>query len=147
MPMGHRWRGGAEGGGCPRRIHRFLEPCLLLLLHCNEAHGYELLDGLKQFGFGDDPAERAQCTASFVIWRIEVWSHRVGIRAVRAGPAALQLDGRRRSLPGAWVQGLRETDRVLHPFWTVRRAHGGPPVSLIDDLLSSLPLTVVACVR
>jgi len=51
MPR-ERWRrGGGHGGACPRRIVRFLEPCLLLLLREDATHGYNLLDALRQFGF------------------------------------------------------------------------------------------------
>jgi len=58
MPRGRRrWRGGQGGEACPRHINRFLEPCLLLLLHCDEAHGYELLEGLKPFGFEQNPVD------------------------------------------------------------------------------------------
>ena len=58
MPYGRRrWRGGQEGKACPRHIKRFLEPCLLLLLRCDEAHGYELLEGLKPFGFEQNPVD------------------------------------------------------------------------------------------
>jgi poly-beta-hydroxybutyrate-responsive repressor len=39
------------GGACPRRISRFLEPCLLLLLRGDASHGYNLLEGLARFGF------------------------------------------------------------------------------------------------
>jgi poly-beta-hydroxybutyrate-responsive repressor len=39
------------GGACPRRISRFLEPCLLLLLRGDASHGYNLVEGLQQFGF------------------------------------------------------------------------------------------------
>jgi PadR family transcriptional regulator PadR len=39
------------GGACPRRIARFLEPCLLLLLREDARHGYNLLDELHRFGF------------------------------------------------------------------------------------------------
>jgi PadR family transcriptional regulator PadR len=46
-----RWGRGWEGGACPRRIARFLEPCLLLLLRGDATHGYNLLDELQQFGF------------------------------------------------------------------------------------------------
>jgi PadR family transcriptional regulator PadR len=39
--------------GLPRN---FLRPCLLLLLREQPAHGYELLERLRTFGFeGDDP--------------------------------------------------------------------------------------------
>lgn len=51
MPR-ERWRrGGGHGGACPRRITRFLEPCLLLLLREDATHGYNLLDALRRFGF------------------------------------------------------------------------------------------------
>jgi len=43
---GWRWR------GCSRRAVRFLEPTLLLLLHHGPAHGYTLLERLRQFGLG-----------------------------------------------------------------------------------------------
>jgi DNA-binding PadR family transcriptional regulator len=29
----------------------FLQPCLLVMLHRGEAHGYNLLSGLEEFGF------------------------------------------------------------------------------------------------
>ena len=42
---------GAEGRAYPRRVIRFLEPCLLQLLREDASHGYDLLDALGQFGF------------------------------------------------------------------------------------------------
>jgi len=124
MPMGHRWRGGAEGGGCPRRIHRFLEPCLLLLLHCNETHGYELLDELKQFGFGDDPMD------SSTVYRILRTLEEQGLVTSRwdtssGGPARrlYRLTEEGNEYLAAWVQGLRETDRVLHHFLATYDTH------------------------
>jgi poly-beta-hydroxybutyrate-responsive repressor len=52
MPRGRWGRGvGFVGGACPRRISRFLEPCLLLLLRGDATHGYNLLEALRQFGF------------------------------------------------------------------------------------------------
>jgi poly-beta-hydroxybutyrate-responsive repressor len=39
------------GGACPRRISRFLEPCLLLLLRGDASHGYNLVEELQKFGF------------------------------------------------------------------------------------------------
>jgi DNA-binding PadR family transcriptional regulator len=32
----------------------FLQPCLLVMLHRNAAHGYSLLNGLDEFGFEPD---------------------------------------------------------------------------------------------
>ncbi len=52
MPRGRWGRGmGFDGAACPRRISRFLEPCLLLLLRDDATHGYNLLDALDRFGF------------------------------------------------------------------------------------------------
>ncbi len=55
MP-GRRW-GMRHSGGfnrmgvCPRRIMRFVEPSLLLLLREDANHGYNLLEGIKRFGY------------------------------------------------------------------------------------------------
>jgi PadR family transcriptional regulator PadR len=52
MPRGRWGRGAGLGGSaCPRRISRFLEPCLLLLLRIDATHGYNLLEALARFGF------------------------------------------------------------------------------------------------
>ena len=37
--------------GCPRRLSGFLYPCLLLLLHQGDTHGYDLIQRLETFGF------------------------------------------------------------------------------------------------
>ena len=50
MRSGGRRRG--RGRGRRRRVMSFLQPCLLVLLHRGKAHGYSLLNGLEQFGFG-----------------------------------------------------------------------------------------------
>lgn len=54
MPR-HRWGPGwgppLTGGACPRRISRFLEPCILLLLRGDATHGYSLVEELERFGF------------------------------------------------------------------------------------------------
>jgi PadR family transcriptional regulator PadR len=41
---------------CPRRILRFLEPCLLLLLHKRAAHGYELSEDVAFLGLDSQRA-------------------------------------------------------------------------------------------
>jgi PadR family transcriptional regulator, regulatory protein PadR len=45
MPRG---RGG--GRGRRRRVMSFIQPCLLVMLHRGTAHGYNLLNGLDEFG-------------------------------------------------------------------------------------------------
>jgi PadR family transcriptional regulator, regulatory protein PadR len=44
-------RGHGHGKGRRRRVMSFLQPCLLVMLHRGEAHGYSLLNGLDEFGF------------------------------------------------------------------------------------------------
>ena len=44
-------QGRGRGGGRRRRVMSFLQPCLLVMLHRGEAHGYNLLNGLDEFGF------------------------------------------------------------------------------------------------
>jgi PadR family transcriptional regulator, regulatory protein PadR len=54
---GAGWAGEAPGAACPRRIARFLEPCLLLLLRQDPNHGYNLVDALQGFGFAKDSVD------------------------------------------------------------------------------------------
>ena len=42
---------GGRGFGRRRRIISFLQPCLLVLLRRDQAHGYSLLNDLAEFGF------------------------------------------------------------------------------------------------
>lgn len=39
------------GGGAP--LEKFMQPCLLLLLKQRSAHGYDLIQSLLEFGFGE----------------------------------------------------------------------------------------------
>ena len=127
MPNGHRHgqrHRAQQGEVCPRRIQRFLEPCLLLLLHCNEAHGYELLEGLKEFGFEQNPVDlstvyrmlRGLEEVDFVTSR---WD------TVHVGPARrVYLITEEGDLHLArWIDELRETDRVLHHFLETYDTH------------------------
>ena len=118
MPQGRRrWRSGQQEEACPRRINRFLEPCLLMLLHCNEAHGYELLDGLKQFGFEQNPVD-----SSTVYRRLRGLEKREFVTSRwdtgGAGPARrlyeITEEGDR--YLAWWVDDLRETGQVLRHF-------------------------------
>jgi PadR family transcriptional regulator PadR len=43
-----------RGRGRRRRVMSFLQPCLLVMLHRGEAHGYSLLNELGEFGFNLD---------------------------------------------------------------------------------------------
>lgn len=101
-----------------RRIARFVQPCLLLLLHQGASHGYSLIERLKTFGFAEDPVD------SSVVYRYLREMEEEGLVAsewdtdASAGPARrvyrLTADGDRAL--AWWVASLRETDRVLHRF-------------------------------
>ena len=124
MPYGRHWRGGQVEEACPRRIHRFLEPCLLMLLHYHKAHGYELLEGLKQFGFEKNPVD------SSTVYRFLRGLEERGFVASHwdtgaAGPARrryqIMEEGDR--YLAWWVGDLRETDQVLRRFLKTYDTH------------------------
>jgi PadR family transcriptional regulator PadR len=48
-------RGRGRGRRRQRRVIRFIQPCLLVLLHRGDTYGYSLVDGLAEFGF--DPEQ------------------------------------------------------------------------------------------
>lgn len=52
----HGWGRGMRGPG-PLAITRFLQPCLLLLLHQGTAHGYGLIEGLVSHGYAEEPVD------------------------------------------------------------------------------------------
>jgi PadR family transcriptional regulator PadR len=118
MPYGRRrWQNGGAADARPRHIHRFLEPCLLLLVHCQEIHGYELVDDLKPFGFEQSPVDPS------TIYRFLRDMEERGLVSSRwdtssAGPARRVYhtteEGDR--CLAWWVDDLRETDLVLHHF-------------------------------
>ncbi|OAT80768.1 helix-turn-helix transcriptional regulator [Desulfotomaculum copahuensis] len=51
---GHR-HGDCKCAGAP--MERFVQPCLLLLLHRQSTHGYDLIHSLEEFGFTDNEAD------------------------------------------------------------------------------------------
>ena len=120
----HRRRGGPAGDASPRRIQRFLEPCLLLLLHCNEAHGYELIEGLGPFGFDQNPVDLS------TVYRILRDLEDQGFVTSRwdtdsGGPARrlYLITEAGDDYLSQWIDDLRETDRVLHTFLETYDTH------------------------
>lgn len=109
---------------CGRRINRFLEPCLLLLLHGEESHGYQLLDNLGRFGFSENPADsstiyrilRSLEERNFVTSRWAEGDSGPARRVYALSPTGdeyLQM----------WVDDLEETDRILHCFFSEYQNH------------------------
>lgn len=119
MPRGrrHRWRSRGRGP-CPTRIYRFVEPCLLLLLHRKAAHGYSLQESLKEFGFAEAPIDPS------VVYRVLREMEAQGLvtsdwDTEGSGPPrrVYQLTAEGNQYLAQWVADLRETDRVLHSFF------------------------------
>jgi len=111
-------RGGRSGAAYPQRIRRFVEPALLLLLHMTPSHGYGLMEGLEQVGFGNYPVDPSaiyrmlrELEASGMV--TSMWD-----TDSTAGPPRRVYrltESGHRYLAG-WVADLRATDSVLHSF-------------------------------
>lgn len=108
---------------CRRPIRGFLEPCLLMLLHFGDSHGYDLAAGLGEFGLGEvDPS---------LVYRMLRDMEGSGLlmsewQAVGAsGPPrrVYRLTTEGEGYLRAWVDDLRATDRVLHHFLEVYDQH------------------------
>lgn len=129
MPRG-QWGGGmgfGGGGGGMRRIIRFLEPCLLLLLRADAAHGYNLLDGLRQFGFA--PGTLDASVVYRVLREMEVagWVSSQWDTAGSGPPRRVYTttsDGE--AYLAAWISDLRHTrdeiDRFIEAYMRQERA-------------------------
>ena len=126
MPRGRRRRrmGGRGGGPCPTRIYRFVEPCLLLLLHRGASHGYSLVEELKEFGFAETPIDPSMVYRALremeafglvtSSWDTEgSGPPRRVYQITTAGDQHLAL----------CVADLREMDRVLHSFFVAYDNH------------------------
>lgn len=106
-------------GGQPKN---FARPCLLLLLSEAPAHGYELIDRMRPFGFEvNDPAS---------VYKTLRQMERDGIvtsewELPKSGPArriyALTSDGR--DLLAAWAHTLERNRAVLDAFLSRFSAH------------------------
>ena len=115
MP-GRGWRAG-RGGACPRRISRFVEPCLLLLLSRDSNHGYILMEELEYFGFDPNSLDasivyRALRQMEAAGWVTSEWD------TEGSGPPRrmydITPDGR--SYLAQWIEDLRCTRDELDRF-------------------------------
>ena len=128
MPRGRRRREmGGRGGGAwasPTRIYRFMEPCLLLLLHRSSSHGYSLREELKEFGFAKTPIDPS------MVYRAlrEMEEHELVTSTwdtEGSGPPrrVYQLTPPGHQYLARSVADLQEMDRVLHSFFAAYDEH------------------------
>ncbi len=102
----------------PRRIRRFVEPAVLLLLHDRPTHGYGLLEGLARLGLDAYPTDPS------VVYRVLRDLEQAGMIASEwdteetGGPPrrVYRLTDEGDAHLRAWVEELRATDRILHLF-------------------------------
>jgi poly-beta-hydroxybutyrate-responsive repressor len=98
---------------------RFLEPCLLLVLHSHDAHGYELAEEIQPLGF-----DARHPVDSSLIYRTLRALEASGMvtsdwdTAASAGPArrVYHLSEAGDRYLTAWMADLRETARMLSAF-------------------------------
>lgn len=118
-------RGLAEGSVQPRRISRFMEPALLLLLHQQPAHGYALVEGLDRLGMEAYPADVSAIYR--ILYSLEETGMITSTRGTEqtAGPPrrVYVLTEQGEVYLAAWVQELRETDSLLHRFLDAYQDH------------------------
>jgi PadR family transcriptional regulator PadR len=106
------------GGVRPRRIRRFVEPALLLLLHDQPTHGYALMEGLTRLGLDTYPVDQS------VVYRILRDLEEAGVITSEwetedtGGPPrrVYKLTQQGHEHLKAWVEELRATDHILHLF-------------------------------
>lgn len=127
MPRHARWGRGREGEACPRRIYRFVEPCLLLLLHHGPAHGYDLVERLGTLGLAE-PSEgdqgRQTPVDSSMVYRALRSMEEQGLvtsfwdTTASSGPPrrVYRLTPLGDQVLASWVADLRETVRLLEGF-------------------------------
>jgi PadR family transcriptional regulator PadR len=96
----------------------------MLLLHCNESYGYELVEGLNQFGFEQNPADLS--TVYRVLRSLEEQELVISRWDTEgAGPARrlYKITEEGDQFLAWWVQDLRATDRMLHHFLESYHSH------------------------
>ncbi len=126
--------GGETSKRVPRRAYRFLEPCLLIQLSRQPAHGYELLAGSQECGF------EGGVTDSSLLYRMlrdmddlglvdSTWDTD-GPGRPRRVYAITQLGSERL---GALMEELRQTDRVLHVLFHAYEGLTAPAETAVGD--------------
>lgn len=116
---GHKWR----WRGCSRRMVRFLDPALLLLLHRGRAHGYTLLEQLAEFGLENlnpsviyrtlrDMEDRGWVTSTWDEEQTQGPPRRVYTITPEGDNALAQ-----------WVQDLEETRDLVDRFMEAYQQH------------------------
>jgi DNA-binding PadR family transcriptional regulator len=135
--MGRRRHGGGGFDGArPRRIRRFVEPAVLLLLHREPNHGYGLLEGLRELGLERYPMDVSAIYR--ILYDLEAAGMVVSQESSEgsAGPPrrVYELTEQGDAYLAAWVEDLRLTDQILHRFFRAYDAAEGHAQDLDDAM-------------
>jgi poly-beta-hydroxybutyrate-responsive repressor len=106
-----------------------VEPILLLLLHRNASHGYNLMDGLHDLGLEDYPADASAAYRTLRDLEAQGMVTSSWDTDTTAGPPrrVYRLTEAGHRYLAEWVADLRATDRILHRFldaYDEHMAHG-----------------------
>jgi PadR family transcriptional regulator PadR len=115
---------GRARRGRGHRIRRFLEPCLLLLLHREDTHGYDMLERLGEFGLGEETLD------SSVVYRYlrdmeerglvrSTWDTEGGGAPRRVYHLTKEGD----QYLAWWIGGLRNTREAIDRFLRAYETH------------------------
>ena len=117
--------GGGVGSDALPGIRRFLEPCLLLLLHQGASHGYDLAEGLERFGFPRDQLDLSLIYRTLRQLELDGMLTSEWDTTATSGPPkrVYHLTAAGNHYLASWVEGLHQTDRALHRFLDAYRAH------------------------
>ena len=128
--MGRGKRGWGRGRGRRRRLMGFLQPCLLLLLHRDDAHGYNLLNGLDEFGLNPDAHDPS------MIYR--------ALREMEAAGWVASYEGEESRGPQRRVYRLTEQGRQHLDVWAEDLRRAGNKIGLVtgridvEDMLDQI---------
>lgn len=102
----------------PRRVHRLVEPALLLLLREGPMHGYGLMSGLRNLGLENYPVDPS---AIYRMLRdlehggavVSAWDQQTTAGPPKRVYSITELGER---MLATWVENLRRTSEVLQGF-------------------------------
>lgn len=112
---------------CPRRVHRFIEPCLLLSLRRRPSYGYQLLEDLASFGFHSDAPDTAALYRN--LRRLEQEGYvQSSWRQGEGGPAKryYQLTAQGCRLLTEWAEAMDSQRQALDQFLSEYEQDTGP---------------------
>ena len=109
-----RGRGRGKGRGRRRRMMGFLQPCLLLMLQRGDAHGYNLLNGLDEFGLNPEALDPSVVYRALREMEAAGWvTSYEGQESLGPQRRVYRLTEQGREHLDVWVQDLRRAKREI----------------------------------